>query len=174
MRRIRGLLMGLLRQNQPRRGRRYAVCASIQWRYLWAAVCASGRRDRLRGQHRKFIRNHLHFELYLEITELTRIRISGRIYSASIWKGRFNMTIKQAFIGIVTAIALVIAVLISQIVRINTMTGDLREAQTRIETLETKAAATPKPTATREPSTEPTATRAGGLRGEPGQRVQRV
>ena len=32
------------------------------------------------------------------------------------------MTIKQAFIGIVTAIALVIAVLISQIVRINTMT----------------------------------------------------
>ena len=30
------------------------------------------------------------------------------------------MTIKQAFIGIVTAIALVIAVLISQIVRINT------------------------------------------------------
>ena len=56
------------------------------------------------------------------------------------------MTIKQAFIGIVTAIALVIAVLISQIVRINTMTGDLQEAQTRIETLETKAAATPKPT----------------------------
>ena len=55
------------------------------------------------------------------------------------------MTIKQAFIGIVTAIALVIAVLISQIVRINTMTGDLQEAQTRIETLETKAAATPKP-----------------------------
>ena len=55
------------------------------------------------------------------------------------------MTIKQAFIGIVTAIALVIAVLISQIVRINTMTGDLQEAQTRIETLETKAAATPRP-----------------------------
>lgn len=68
------------------------------------------------------------------------------------------MTIKQAFIGIVTAIALVIAVLISQIVRINTMTGDLQEAQTRIEALETKAAATPKPTATPEPSTEPTAT----------------
>ena len=51
-----------------------------------------------------------------------------------------------------------IAVLISQIVRINTMTGDLPEAQTRIETLETKAAATPKPPATPEPSTEPTAT----------------
>ena len=68
------------------------------------------------------------------------------------------MTIKQAFIGIVTAIALVIAVLISQIVRINTMTGDLQEAQTRIETLETKAAATPKPTSTPEPSTEPSAT----------------
>ena len=68
------------------------------------------------------------------------------------------MTIKQAFIGIVTAIALVIAVLISQIVRINTMTGDLQEAQIRIEALETKAAATPKPTATPEPSTEPTAT----------------
>ena len=45
------------------------------------------------------------------------------------------MTIKQAFIGIVTAIALVIAVLISQIVRINTMTGDLQEAQIRIEAL---------------------------------------
>ncbi len=55
------------------------------------------------------------------------------------------MTIKQAFIGIVTAIALVIAVLISQIVRINTMTGDLQGGtDTRIETLETKAAATPK------------------------------
>lgn len=65
------------------------------------------------------------------------------------------MTIKQAFIGIVTAIALVIAVLISQIVRINTMTGDLQEAQTRIEALETKAAATPKPTATPESTATP-------------------
>lgn len=55
------------------------------------------------------------------------------------------MTIKQAFIGIVTTIALVIAVLISQIVRINTMTGDLQEAQTRIEALETKAAARQNP-----------------------------
>ena len=65
------------------------------------------------------------------------------------------MTIKQAFIGIVTTIALVIAVLISQIVRINTMTGDLQEAQTRIEALETKAAATPKPTATPESTATP-------------------
>ena len=65
------------------------------------------------------------------------------------------MTIKQAFIGIVTTIALVITVLISQIVRINTMTGDLQEAQTRIEALETKAAATPKPTATPESTATP-------------------
>lgn len=65
------------------------------------------------------------------------------------------MTIKQAFIGIVTTIALVIAVLISQIVRINTMTGDLQEAQTRIEALETKAAAMPKPTATPESTATP-------------------
>ena len=85
------------------------------------------------------------------------------------------MTIKQAFIGIVTAIALVIAVLISQIVRINTMTGDLQEAQIRIEALETKAAATPKTHgyAGTEHRTDRDAG-AGGLRGEPGQRVQRV
>jgi len=79
------------------------------------------------------------------------------------------MTIKQAFIGIVTAIALVIAVLISQIVRINTMTGDLQEAQIRIEALETKAHGY----AGTEHRTDRDAG-AGGLRGEPGQRVQRV
>ena len=56
-----GLLMGLLRQNQPRRGRRHAVCASIQCGGILWAVCASGRRDRLRGQHRQFIRQPLTF-----------------------------------------------------------------------------------------------------------------
>ena len=76
------------------------------------------------------------------------------------------MTIKQAFIGIVTAIALVIAVLISQIVRINTMTGDLQEAQTRCNTKAYGHAGT-------EHRTDRDAG-AGGLRGEPGQRVQRV
>ena len=82
------------------------------------------------------------------------------------------MTIKQAFIGIVTAIALVIAVLISQIVRINTMTGDLQEAQIRIGDQSRSNAKTHGYTGT-EHGTDCNAG-AGGLRGEPGQRVQRV
>lgn len=84
------------------------------------------------------------------------------------------MTIKQAFIGIVTAIALVIAVLISQIVRINTMrrpaggTDTYRNIgdQSRCNTKAYGHAGT-------EHRTDRDAG-AGGLRGEPGQRVQRV
>lgn len=85
------------------------------------------------------------------------------------------MTIKQAFIGIVTAIALVIAVLISQIVRINTMTGDLQEAQIRIGGIgdQSRSNAKTHGYAGTEHRTDRDAG-AGGLRGEPGQRVQRV
>ena len=60
-----GYSWGLLRQNQPHRGRRHAACASIQCGGILWAVCASGDVIGL-GSTGNSSGNHLHFELYLE------------------------------------------------------------------------------------------------------------